>query len=103
MDALIEALAGNNLRTSRRPNFVPPNWTPPNFSPPPCGRTSRVRRAPRPSTRFRPCSAISAKTPRREGLLDTPRRVVEAFDEVYQGYHQCPAEVLNRTFGERRL
>jgi GTP cyclohydrolase I len=34
----------------------------------------------------------------REGLLDTPRRVVEAFDELYQGYHQCPAEVLDRTF-----
>ena len=27
-------------------------------------------------------------------------RVVEAFDELYQGYHQCPAEVLDRTFGE---
>jgi GTP cyclohydrolase I len=26
--------------------------------------------------------------------------VVEAFDELYQGYHQCPAEVLDRTFGE---
>src|SRR5579872_7219052 len=38
--------------------------------------------------------------PEREGLLDTPRRVVEAFDELYQGYHQCPAEVLDRTFGE---
>jgi len=38
--------------------------------------------------------------PDREGLLDTPRRVVEAYDELYQGYHQCPAEVLNRTFGE---
>jgi GTP cyclohydrolase I len=36
----------------------------------------------------------------REGLLDTPRRVVEAYDELYQGYHQCPAEVLERTFGE---
>jgi len=36
----------------------------------------------------------------REGLLDTPRRVVEAFDELFQGYQQCPAEVLNRTFGE---
>src|SRR2546428_40648 len=40
------------------------------------------------------------ENPRREGLLDTPRRVVEAFDELYQGYHQCPAEVLDRTFGE---
>lgn len=36
----------------------------------------------------------------REGLLDTPRRVVEAYDELYQGYQQCPAEVLDRTFGE---
>jgi GTP cyclohydrolase I len=40
------------------------------------------------------------ENPGREGLLDTPRRVVEAFDELYQGYHQCPAEALNRTFGE---
>ena len=37
---------------------------------------------------------------KREGLLDTPRRVVEAYDELFQGYFQCPAEVLNRTFGE---
>jgi GTP cyclohydrolase I len=40
------------------------------------------------------------ENPAREGLQDTPRRVVEAFDELYQGYHQCPAEALNRTFGE---
>src|SRR3982074_2261963 len=40
------------------------------------------------------------ENPGREGLIDTPRRVVEAFDELYQGYHQCPAEVLDRTFGE---
>jgi GTP cyclohydrolase I len=40
------------------------------------------------------------ENPEREGLVDTPRRVVEALDELYQGYHQCPAEVLNRTFGE---
>jgi len=40
------------------------------------------------------------ENPQREGLLDTPRRVVEAYDELFQGYHQCPAEVLNRTFGE---
>ncbi len=40
------------------------------------------------------------ENPDREGLVDTPRRVVEALDELYQGYHQCPAEVLNRTFGE---
>src|SRR3984893_14159346 len=38
--------------------------------------------------------------PERDGLHDTPARVVEAFDELYQGYHQRPAEVLDRTFGE---
>src|ERR1700731_791600 len=26
------------------------------------------------------------ENPAREGLLDTPRRVAEAFDELYQGY-----------------
>jgi GTP cyclohydrolase I len=36
----------------------------------------------------------------REGLVDTPRRFVEAWDELFQGYHQDPADVLNRTFGE---
>ena len=44
--------------------------------------------------------AYIGENPQREGLLDTPRRVVEAYDEVFQGYHQSPAEVLNKTFGE---
>jgi len=44
--------------------------------------------------------AYIGENPEREGLLDTPRRMVEAYDELFQGYHQCPAEVLNRTFGE---
>lgn len=44
--------------------------------------------------------AYIGENPAREGLLDTPRRVVEAYDELFQGYHLCPAEVLNRTFGE---
>lgn len=38
--------------------------------------------------------------PDREGLLDTPRRVIEAYDELYRGYRECPSEVLDRTFGE---
>lgn len=38
--------------------------------------------------------------PAREGLIATPRRVVEAFDELYQGYGADPADVLDRTFGE---
>lgn len=36
----------------------------------------------------------------REGLIDTPRRVVEAYDELFRGYHQSPDEFLERTFGE---
>lgn len=44
--------------------------------------------------------AYIGENPEREGLVDTPRRVVEAYDELFQGYHQCPAEVLNKTFGE---
>ncbi len=38
--------------------------------------------------------------PGREGLLETPKRVISAFDETYGGYGECPAEVLDRTFGE---
>jgi GTP cyclohydrolase IA len=38
--------------------------------------------------------------PDREGLLDTPRRVIGAYDELFRGYHESPGEVLERTFGE---
>jgi GTP cyclohydrolase IA len=38
--------------------------------------------------------------PAREGLLDTPSRVVRAFEEYFAGYQEDPAEVLRRTFDE---
>jgi GTP cyclohydrolase I len=38
--------------------------------------------------------------PVREGLLDTPKRVISAFEELYGGYRESAAEVLDRTFGE---
>lgn len=38
--------------------------------------------------------------PTREGLLDTPERVVRAFDEWFRGYDEDPAEILSRTFSE---
>lgn len=38
--------------------------------------------------------------PAREGLLDTPRRVVDAYREYFAGYHEDPFEVLSRTFEE---
>ncbi len=40
------------------------------------------------------------ENPVREGLLDTPRRVVESFDEMYRGYREGAEELLERTFGE---
>lgn len=38
--------------------------------------------------------------PDREGLLDTPERVVKSYKELFAGYSQDPAEVLGRTFEE---
>jgi GTP cyclohydrolase IA len=38
--------------------------------------------------------------PNREGLLDTPRRVVSSYAEIYGGYRQHAGEVLERVFEE---
>ena len=42
--------------------------------------------------------AWAGDDPLREGLLDTPRRVVKAFREYFSGYEIDPAEALSRTF-----
>jgi GTP cyclohydrolase IA len=44
--------------------------------------------------------AYAGDNPAREGLVDTPKRVIGAFDEIYRGYRECPVEVLDRTFAE---
>ncbi len=44
--------------------------------------------------------AWTGDDPSRDGLLDTPKRVVAAFEEFYSGYGQDPARVLDRTFGD---
>jgi GTP cyclohydrolase IA len=44
--------------------------------------------------------AYAGDNPEREGLLDTPRRVVSAYEEIYRGYRELPADVLDRTFSE---
>jgi len=36
--------------------------------------------------------------PTREGLRDTPRRVVKSWSELYAGYKQKPAEILSTVF-----
>lgn len=38
--------------------------------------------------------------PQREGLLDTPARVVKAYGELFGGYAEDPSDVLGRTFEE---
>jgi GTP cyclohydrolase I len=44
--------------------------------------------------------AFAGDNPAREGLVETPKRVAEAFEELYRGYRECPADVLDRTFSE---
>lgn len=38
--------------------------------------------------------------PDREGLLETPARVVRAYAEMFAGLHTEPTDVLNKTFSE---
>ena len=38
--------------------------------------------------------------PEREGLLDTPARVVRAYEEWFAGYEEDPAQLLDRCFEE---
>lgn len=38
--------------------------------------------------------------PAREGLLDTPQRVIDAYSEFYKGYTEDPREILAKTFEE---
>ncbi|TXK60722.1 GTP cyclohydrolase I FolE [Alkalisalibacterium limincola] len=42
----------------------------------------------------------SGDDPAREGLLDTPRRVVDAYSDWFCGYQVDPSEYLRRTFEE---
>ena len=42
----------------------------------------------------------AGENPAREGLVDTPGRVVRAYEEWYAGYEEDPEELLQRTFEE---
>ena len=44
--------------------------------------------------------AWAGEDPSREGLIDTPKRVVEAYGDWYSGYAEDPSEFLARTFEE---
>jgi GTP cyclohydrolase I len=74
------------------------------------GLSEHVRAAPTPAVprpsrdeaeaAVRTLIAYAGDDPAREGLLDTPKRVIGAYEEVFQGYGECPADVLDRTFSE---
>ena len=38
--------------------------------------------------------------PNREGLVETPKRVIKAFKEYFKGYHQDAEADLSKTFGD---
>ena len=44
--------------------------------------------------------AWAGDDPKREGLIDTPGRVVDAYEEWFKGYHEDPREYLSRTFDD---
>jgi GTP cyclohydrolase I len=74
------------------------------------GLSEHVRAAPATSTprpsreeaeaAVRTLIAYTGDDPNREGVLGTPKRVIDAYEELYQGYNESPVEVLDRTFSE---
>jgi GTP cyclohydrolase IA len=69
------------------------------------GRTAPQRVPPKPSREdaeaaVRTLIAFAGDDPDREGLRDTPSRVVNAYEELYRGYQESPLDVLDRTFSE---
>ena len=68
-------------------------------------RAAPARSEPRPSREeaqaaVRTLISYIGDVPTREGLVDTPERFVSAYEELFRGYQECPAEVLDRTFSE---
>ncbi|HWK95462.1 MAG TPA: GTP cyclohydrolase I FolE [Pseudolabrys sp.] len=68
-------------------------------------RTAPAANLPRPSrdeaeAAVRTLIAYAGDDAAREGVLDTPKRVVDAYDELFQGYREVPADSLDRTFSE---
>src|SRR3982751_4670251 len=68
-------------------------------------RAAPAANVPRPSraeaeAAVRTLIAYVGDDPTREGLVDTPQRFVGAYEELFRGYHECPIDILDRTFSE---
>ena len=49
---------------------------------------------------FRTILAWVGEDPSREGLLETPKRVMKAYKEYFKGYQEDPSKILDKTFGD---
>ena len=49
---------------------------------------------------FRTILSWIGEDPNREGLLETPKRVMKAFKEYFKGYKEDASKVLDKTFGD---
>ena len=49
---------------------------------------------------FKTILSWMGEDPNREGLLETPKRVVKAFKEYFKGYKEDPIQILDKTFGD---
>jgi GTP cyclohydrolase IA len=49
---------------------------------------------------FKTILAWIGEDPGREGLLETPKRVVKAYKEYFSGYKEDPNKILEKTFGD---
>jgi len=88
MDAIVKpALVGSTASLSEHVRKAPDPVSP---------RPSREQA----EAAVRTLLAYIGDNPDREGLLDTPKRVVGAYEELYRGYRESPVEALERTFSE---
>ena len=68
-----------------------------------CDQVSQVRRGPsraEAEAAVRTLIEWAGDDPDREGLQDTPARVVRAYGDFFAGYDEDPADILARTFEE---
>jgi GTP cyclohydrolase I len=49
---------------------------------------------------FKTILSWMGEDPNREGLLETPKRVVKAYREYFAGYKEDPNKILDKTFGD---
>ena len=49
---------------------------------------------------FKTILAWMGENPNREGLLETPKRVIKAYKEYFAGYKEDPNKILDKTFGD---